>query len=48
MMDRPYARCEGGDHTILVGEVEPMTSRVGESLVFCRGSYRALAQRTAC
>jgi flavin reductase (DIM6/NTAB) family NADH-FMN oxidoreductase RutF len=45
---RPYARYEGGDHTIFVVEVESMTSRGGEPLVFCRGSYRALAQRAAC
>ncbi len=38
------AQCiEGGDHTILLGEVTDFTASGGEPLVFHRGRYRALA-----
>lgn len=34
---------EGGDHTILLGEVLEFSAGGGEPLIFHRGSYRALA-----
>ncbi|MCK7598279.1 flavin reductase family protein [Microbulbifer sp. CAU 1566] len=34
---------DGGDHTILLGEVLEFSASGGEPLVFHRGSYRALA-----
>lgn len=38
------AQCiEGGDHTILLGEVLEFSAHGGEPLVFHRGRYRALA-----
>ncbi|WP_299585726.1 flavin reductase family protein [uncultured Microbulbifer sp.] len=38
------AQCiEGGDHTILLGEVLEFSTNGGEPLVFHRGRYRALA-----
>lgn len=38
------AQCiDGGDHTILLGEVLEFTANGGEPLVFHRGCYRALA-----
>jgi len=45
---RPYARYDGGDHTIFVVEVQSMRARDGEPLVFCRGSYRALSETAVC
>ncbi len=36
---RMWATYEGGDHWIIVGEVESMVSQSGEGLVFCGGSY---------
>lgn len=45
---RPYASYDGGDHTIFVVEVQSLRSRDGEPLVFCRGSYRALAETEVC
>ena len=38
------AQCiEGGDHTILLGEVLEFSASGGEPLIFHRGRYRALA-----
>jgi len=40
----PYATYEGGDHLIIVGQVQQFEiAPEGEPLVFFRGSYRALA-----
>ena len=36
---RTWATYEGGDHWIIVGEVEDIASQTGEGLVFCGGSY---------
>lgn len=45
---RPYARYEGGDHVILVGEVVHFESQPqAEPLVFYRGSYRRLEREIA-
>jgi flavin reductase (DIM6/NTAB) family NADH-FMN oxidoreductase RutF len=33
---------DGGDHTIFVGEVETVTIRDGDPLVYFHGSYRDL------
>jgi len=32
----------GGDHSIFVGQVENVTVRDGEPLIYCRGEYRTL------
>ena len=38
-----YAVHPGGDHQIIVGEVVQFCSREADPLIFCGGSYRALA-----
>jgi flavin reductase (DIM6/NTAB) family NADH-FMN oxidoreductase RutF len=38
---------DGGDHVIVIGEVEWFASREGEPLVFHGGRYRAAARETA-
>lgn len=40
---RKVQNIDGGDHTILLGEVREFTANGGEPLVFHRGRYRALA-----
>ena len=34
--------CEGGDHTIYIGEVEEAETREGRPLLFFRGGYRSI------
>jgi flavin reductase (DIM6/NTAB) family NADH-FMN oxidoreductase RutF len=40
---RVVASHEAGDHWIYVGEIEHVTLRGGEPLLYCDGSYRELA-----
>jgi flavin reductase ActVB len=37
-----HSSCDGGDHTIFVGEVENVTIRDGAPLVYFHGGYRDL------
>lgn len=39
---RLHSSCDGGDHTIFVGEVEDVTIRDGAPLVYFHGGYRDL------
>jgi flavin reductase (DIM6/NTAB) family NADH-FMN oxidoreductase RutF len=34
--------CEGGDHTIFIGQVEAAAAREGEPLVYFRGGYQKI------
>ena len=36
--------CEGGDHTIFIGEVEAADAREGEPLLYFRGAYHRVRQ----
>lgn len=40
---RIVERCPGGDHTIIVGEVEATTIAEGKPLLYFRGGYNRLA-----
>jgi flavin reductase (DIM6/NTAB) family NADH-FMN oxidoreductase RutF len=40
-----HARHEGGDHVILVGEVQALGEGDGNPLIYYRGSYRGLAEK---
>src|SRR5690606_14169238 len=42
---RMHSRCEAGDHTIFIGEVEALRSFPGDPLVFHRGRYCAVEER---
>jgi flavin reductase (DIM6/NTAB) family NADH-FMN oxidoreductase RutF len=35
--------CEGGDHTIFIGQVEAADARDGEPLLYFRGAYQKMA-----
>ena len=35
--------CEGGDHTIFIGQVEAADAREGEPLLYFRGAYRQVS-----
>jgi flavin reductase (DIM6/NTAB) family NADH-FMN oxidoreductase RutF len=41
---RTFARYDGGDHTIVVGEVEHAEARNGSPLLYYRGGYNQLGQ----
>jgi flavin reductase (DIM6/NTAB) family NADH-FMN oxidoreductase RutF len=41
---RTFARHDGGDHTIVVGEVEYAEARNGAPLLYYRGGYNQLGQ----
>jgi flavin reductase (DIM6/NTAB) family NADH-FMN oxidoreductase RutF len=41
---RAFARYDGGDHTIVVGEVENAEARAGAPLLYYRGGYNQLGQ----
>jgi flavin reductase (DIM6/NTAB) family NADH-FMN oxidoreductase RutF len=41
---RTFARHDGGDHTIVVGEVEHAEARNGAPLLYYRGGYNQLGQ----
>lgn len=38
-----HARHDGGDHEIIVGRVQRVTTRPGEALLFCQGRYGGFA-----
>ena len=38
-----WSRYDGGDHVIILGEIEDITANPGEPLVFFRGKYRQLS-----
>jgi flavin reductase (DIM6/NTAB) family NADH-FMN oxidoreductase RutF len=41
---RLQSTCDGGDHTIFIGEIERTRIRPGKPLVYCAGDYRRLEQ----
>jgi len=41
---RLVSSCEGGDHTIFVGEIENTIVRAGKPLIYFEGQYRKIAE----
>ncbi|HLH77464.1 MAG TPA: flavin reductase family protein [Candidatus Binataceae bacterium] len=37
-----YGACDGGDHTIYIGQIEQAETREGRPLLFFRGGYRSV------